>query len=580
MFDNNSNVFSNDFTLQLDDIVKAICDISFDIGMQLQGPAVAGSTDAEFSIKDLFKDEFVAEMSIRPERLTKQIAEDGTEIKPYTNDEFFALISQHYNDNLVIDKDFIAQLNGSDILFVDKKDTRFISTGERAHERLMAALKKVRILKQLISKLKSDKIQKSLEKIDIFETDILYKGAISTEQRAGQPVLAIIGLDFIENGIVATYPVDKEHFWFNEDKYAKLSPGFENVTDTGILKAISTGVKLGIVVNQKFLLPEPGIDLSSFIKRDRLEEYYFLLFEKTYSKKVRKLGYADSSLIEFKALSTDVALNQLLSHLKNNFYIANPALIEERFKIFFNSVIHFEKLALLKDYQFLLSSSIEEETLLGVYSDTKIGTEYNLLHWLNHEGIDKARHFRGGTEPEKKAKKLVSTLKPAICYYFLEKYFEDLVEKALQTNNYQFLSNITLLENKKVYCEVDFLVLANKKFYYVEAKTKLSRYYIDDFLKKSSKIIDKLQPMIDQGIEVHFVLLSSYSDKTVTDYQFFIDEHSDKKESGYNETRSGLNCLPYHFQVPIPDKEGQRITCVAEPEFDKLQKILLSICPK
>ncbi|MNT17308.1 hypothetical protein D3C72_1524510 [compost metagenome] len=238
----------------------------------------------------------------------------------------------------------------------------------------------------------------------------------------------------------------------------------------------------------------------------------------------------------------------------------------------------FENLAHLKEYHFLLSPSIQDETALGVYSDEKKGTDYNLLHWFNHDG-EKSLHYYKNPVPEKKRKKLVSTLKPAICYYFLSKYFEDFIHEIFINNKYSFISNHSFFIENKEFTEVDFLVQTPQKLIYIEAKTKLTKLYIETFLKRASKLIDRFKPMYDAEINIEFLLVASFSDQSVVDYQYFIDS-SGNKEDGYNIPRNGLNCIPYLFDVPIPDKEGKIIKVVAEPEFDKLQDIILKICPK
>lgn len=177
------------------------------------------------------------------------------------------------------------------------------------------------------------------------------------------------------------------------------------------------------------------------------------------------------------------------------------------------------------------------------------------------------------------SKRFVSTLKPSICYYFLSKYFEDFVEIILDENEYSYASNHHFTIDKEEFTEVDFLIETSKKITYVESKTKISKFYIDGYLKRASQLIDKFKKLYDDGIEIQFVLIGSFSDKTVSEYQYFIDT-SGNKDRGYNIKREGLNSIPYLFDVPIPDKGGKTITIIAEPEFEKLKQIILEICPK
>ncbi|GGC44784.1 hypothetical protein GCM10011386_41320 [Parapedobacter defluvii] len=580
MFDNTGNIFLSNYEVQLDDIIGALCDISFDIGIQLEEVIELTNKEKGFSIVDLFKEDFVKAISnIRIESLVDQTTEEGT-IPGYTNQEFFSYIADHYNKTLFYDSGFLVALEGSDILLVDKEATTFLGLGDKSKERLIPALKNTKILKKLITNLKSDKIQRSLQKIDAFENDIFYRNTIKAIKQEGQPLLPFIKLAFLNEAITDISKVDTGNYWINTTAYLTRH-GIDLTGDEEyyVMTDKDNGRTLGLVIKDN-LLPYANVDLANYVKADQLYNYYWLLLKYTYSAKPAPVAAgADEELDEFKALVVDPQLNQLLSNLKNNFYIKDKTKINEKFLKFFNDVVILEKLDFLESYSFLMSSNHEQETALGVYNSEKIGTSYNLLHWLNHKGDKKVNHFRSPV-PVEKNKTIIHTLKPAICYYFLEKYFEDLFEHLLNANHYAYLVNRRLLDKNELFCEIDFLVRTEQKFYYFETKTKLSKFYIDDFLKKVSKMIDKFKPMTDRGIEIEFVLVGGYSDPNVSDYQYFITNNENKEGVIYNTARATLNTKPYYFNVPVPDKEGKEIICIAEPEYDNLQNLVRSICPK
>jgi hypothetical protein len=579
MFDNNSNIFLFNYEVQLDTIVKAICDISFDIGTQIKEIIELKHKENGFTIEDLFQHRFLLKLSIRPDALSDQTTQDGIVIKGYTNDEFFSIIAAFFNQNLFYTSGFLERLKGSDILLINKKQSYYLSFGDKAKARLIPALKNTKILKQLISNLKSDKIQNSLQKIDMFENDIFYQNTVSSIKQIVQPLLASIHLSFVNKDMIEISEIDKDDFWVNFECYKKIGAELTDCEDYFLVSDKENNKDVGLLINETLLL-YANIDLIKYIAEDKIHEYYWLLLQHTYSQKPT-IGNSknDESIEEFKSLNRDVELNQLLSFLKNNLYISDGILIKEKFLKFFNSVVLLDKLDYLDDYEFLMSSNTEEETSLGIYSNVKKGSSYNLLHWLNYKGTSKVSHFRSPI-PREKEKILIHTLKPAICYYFLEKYFEDFFESILISNQYDYFANSCFLEKGLSICEVDFFVKTNNRLYYFETKTKLSKIYIDEFLKKSSKMIDKFRPMIEHGIEIKFILLGGYSDNNVKDYQYFIDENGANKELGYNFERLNLKCNPYHFTVPIPDKEGTQIICIAEPEYDKLQNLVLQICQK
>jgi len=579
MFDNTGNVFLFNYHVQLDDVIGAVCDISFDIGKQLEEVLEIVSKEKGFSIIDLFKEDFLKEITtIRMESLVDQTTDDGI-IPAYTNEEFFSYIADHYNKALFYDEDFLKALIGSDLLLIDKETTNFLGIGEKAKERLIPALKSAKILKKLIENLKSEKVQRSLQKIDTFENEVFYRNTIRSTKMEGQPLLPYLNFSLLNTELIETGKVDRDNYWINNDAYLARGIDLTGDIEFSIVKDKESKKIIGLQIKD-YLLPYANVDLVKYVINGQLYNYYWLLIKYAYSSKPTAVPVnTDNILMEFKALISDTELNQLLSNLKSNFYIKDKTTIKEKFSKFFNDVVLLERLESLESYSFLMSSNIEQETALGVYNNDKIGASYNLLHWLNHKGEGKVNHFRTPV-PVEKSKTIIHSLKPAICYYFLEKYFEDLFEHILTANNYSYLANRKLLDKAKPFCEIDFLVRTENKFFYFENKTKLSKFYIDEFLKKSSKMMDKFKPMIDQGVDIEFVLVGGYSDSNVGEYQYFITNNEDKGGVIYNTTRENLSSKPYYFTVPIPDKEGKQITCIAEPEYNNLQNLILSICQK
>ncbi|MBO9674843.1 MAG: hypothetical protein J7577_15455 [Sphingobacteriaceae bacterium] len=560
----------------MDTIVKAVCEISVDIGKQLQDLLDINDKEGGFDISDLFTEEFLLEMSIRREEILDRVDSDGNSIEGIGPSGLISKIASYFNSAIFLFPEFNPLLEGSEILIMSKEESKLICIGDKPKDRLQSAIKKLKILKILISNLKHEKIKMSLEKLEIFETELFYKGVVTTNKLEGQPIIPVIDVEFLDHQTFQPTIVDRELYWINIAKLKNFNPAFSDSEELKMLIDSDGDLQIGLLVGNH-ILPYPDIDLSKYILPDKLSDYYFLLFENTYSKG-KTIPLAKSELVQkFINSAKDDELNKLLSYLKNNFYIEGIE-IPEKFSEFFNTVVTLDNLDHIEDFQFLLSSNYTEETALGVYTSRKNDTSYNLLHWVNHHGEKTIQHYRKEI-PETKAKKQVSTLKPAICYYFLEKYFEDILENILKDKGYKYISNLVLYENKSKNVEIDAFVQVENKFYYIEAKTKLTKFYIEEFLKRSSEMIKKFDPMLLQKIEIEFILLGSFSDSTVKDYQYFINESPFKKD-GYNIPRNGINCIPYHFSVPIPDLEGRKITCIAEPEFEKLQNLVLQICPK
>lgn len=577
VFDNYTNISLFNYEIHLETIVKAVCEISLDIGAQLDGLVELRNQDAGFTILDLFSDPFLKEMSIRPEEVLDRYDEKGELIKGMGKDGLIGKIAAYFNEQITKIPKFEESLSATtDVVVLNRLSTKFMGYGDKGKERLITAIKKTKILEILVSKLNSEKIQKSLGNLAFFENEIFYKGVISEQKFVGQPEMTIIPASMLKIEELHALPVDEKDIWVNA-KFYKRYPIFSTSNEISIISD-SNGIEIGIIVGTCFI-PYVNIHLAPFIKPEFLKSYYFDLLINTYSKKKRGIDVKLDDLVkDFRAHVSNSKLSFLLSHLKNNFYLDGTVAIDAEFSHFFNSVVSVEQLEHLKDYHFLLSPSIQAETVLGVYTNVKKDKDYNLIHWLNHDGESKVNHYRS-VSPKNRSKKFVSTLKPSICYYFLSKYFEDFVEIILDENEYTYVSNHHFTIDKEEFTEVDFLIETSKKITYVESKTKISKFYIDGYLKRASQLIDKFKTLYDDGIEIQFILIGSFSDKTVSDYQYFIDT-SGNKDKGYNVKREGLNCIPYLFYVPIPDKEGKTITVVAEPEFDKLKQIILEVCPK
>lgn len=560
MFDNRSNIRLYDYEVQLDSIIKAICDLSFDIGTQIHDLLEPLDESNKFTIADMFNEPFLFSMGIRPDSLVKMDLEDGSKTEGYSSGEFFAYVSDHYNQTLFYIDTFLAGLKGSDILLINKKKSYFLCLGEKAKDRLIPSLKVTKILKQLILNLKSEKITKSLEKIETFENDFFYRSSIKCTKQQGQPLLPFINIRFLDFDKVLKEPVDIDDFWLNLELYSKFGIDLSGVDDYYILVDKLEKSELGLLVGG-YLLLFANVNIVDFVILNKMQEYFWITLKKTYGVKSKKSNahQLGSSVNDFIALREDKDLSLLLSYLKNNFYITDSVMIDEKFRAFFDSVILLEKLEYLDEYQFLMSSNSGLETALGVYSNVKKDNSYNLLHWINHSGPTNIDHYRSAIHKEKR-KNLIHTLKPGLSYYFLEKYFEDFFESILQKNDFLYLSNTVFYERGEIFCEADFFVMTEKKFVYFEIKTKLTKHYILEFLKKSSSIIEKFTPMFEKELMIEFVLVGAYSDDSVKEYQYFVDENSKVKEEGYNSKRENLNSIPYYFFVPIPDKEGIKIT--------------------
>lgn len=576
MFDNNTGIFHYNYQLELETIINAICNISFDIGNQMDNIDIDVANEIEYA-KELFEEDLFKFLSIRK----SDLEEKDESVYIYTKEAFFSEISNYYNKSIFFNPVVTDYLKGSDIFLINKTDAFFYTLDEKsAKARIISAIKNGKILNDIIDKIKNVKVKNSLNKINLFEHSAFYGNTIKTFKQEGQPTIPFINFASIDSEKINIELEDFDKYWINEDIYkTKYGINLSLDAERYLVTDKANSDVLGLLIGE-YLIPYSNVDLVEYILETSLVEYFWLLLQSTYSVYTNKAQNTGGLVQDFKNQNKNKELNQLLSYLKNNLYLDSRTEIAETFEGFFNKVALIEKLDYLEEYEFLIPQSTEEEIALGIYSKEKKGTSYNLLHWLNHKKERNVSHFRGNI-PTKKDKLPISTLKPEICFYFLEKYFEDLLDDIFKANEYKYLSNIKLSRKSTAFdCEIDFFVYAKNKFYYIEAKTKLSKSYIEGFLKKASDMMDKFNPMLLKGINVEFILLGGYSDENVKDFQYFIDSGEGINKEGYNVKRENLNSIPYNFTVPIPDKKGKEIICIAEPEYDKLTKLILEICPK
>ena len=124
---------------------------------------------------------------------------------------------------------------------------------------------------------------------------------------------------------------------------------------------------------------------------------------------------------------------------------------------------------------------------------------------------------------------------------------------------------------------MDFLIKTPTRLCFFEAKTKLTDEYIEGFITKCNKLI-KGMSQIQRLFDIEFYLISAFSDETVLRKKHFIDKEEATQD--YNVERTGLKTIPYHFQVPIPQYSGMNLTCIAEPDFNRLVDVIKGICAK
>ncbi|THV56431.1 nuclease-related domain-containing protein [Chryseobacterium candidae] len=552
------------FRIVLDSVVFAICNLAFDIGKQIYD---IDPDQEKIFLKELFKEDFYTEIGLR-----------DSELDQYNEKDIFTEIANHYNSQVLKEENILNEFIESDVLLINKIETFVYSVNDEKNfkTRFIRAVKKFGLLEDIIGNLNDEKIRNSLSKINLFESDTFYKDIIETVDSTIKPQLPFLDIDLLDETKYTKDSIDDKDIWINNSCYSSvflINEDLINSEDVYLVSDNESNATIGILL-QKTLIPYTKIDITDYISNEKMLDFFWQMFLYNYSTKTKisPISASGKELTEFKHKINDGELNKLLSFLKYNLYIKDEKIIPQEFLIFFEKVTLISQLKYIENFEFLVSESKENHTALGIYAKEKIGREYNLIHWLNNNGEDNLSHFRN-SQGNRKRKNNIHTLKPEISYYFIENYFEDFFDRILRENDYEFMRNIEL-ESIDFKCEIDFLIKTKNTLYIVETKTKLTKYYIESHIKKISKIINLLKNLTNKKIEIKFLMVSAYSEESVQDFKYFINEHKI-----YNKKRDGLSSIPYLFDVPIPDKENEILQCISEPEFDKLKSLILEVCP-
>lgn len=91
-------------------------------------------------------------------------------------DGLIGKIAAYFNEEITKLPKFEESLSATtDVVFLNRLSTKFMGYGDKGKERLITAIKKTKILEILVSKLNSEKIQKSLGNLAFFENEIFIR---------------------------------------------------------------------------------------------------------------------------------------------------------------------------------------------------------------------------------------------------------------------------------------------------------------------------------------------------------------------------------------------------------------------
>lgn len=508
------------------------------------------------------------------------LVEKQEEIQNSKTEEYERLIFEskdvfeQYLTQKVFGASNLKSLINTGILFLLRIDKKIVSYDDQSINSLNKLLSEFGVINYFQTLLKGDLLKSATTNFNKFDKIQFYQtnDKLSTE-KLNIVYCPIIEYNFIDTTKIQLDYCEKDDVWINVTQIKKKFNIDIQLSDIKLVKLNDSSHIIGLKVGDYFLSFD--FDMKSIISIDKIVEFYWLLiYRDVYRQQPEKLRSLLPSLVqEFnKAVRKESFIN-LLSQLKKNLYLEDQVIAPE-FEVFFDSVLSLNSLKHIENYEFYVPDSDGSgKPILGIYKEDKKPKEtyYNLIHWVTNKDDRNYNHFHEET-PQSKQKKILKALKPEISFYFRSNFFEDYVSSILDELKLKYTSNYNLILKDESACEIDFLIYNNSTIYFIEAKTKLSSFYIDNYEKKCNKILNNLNGIEDK---VKFLLVSAFSDRNCEQYKYYI-EKSDKPELNVN--RPGLATKTYYFDIPIQSHAGHEITCISEPVYDKLKTIISNIC--
>ena len=583
MFDNHTGIICYKYKVNLESIINTVLCIAFDILLQLE-ERTSSENDIELAV-NLFSDNLYSDLKIDKGYFLQK--EEGTDKFIFLKEQLFDQIGSLYNDKLFNDSDILLYLEGSDIAFLqinEKLIYGFDKNNPEIIKRVKNAINNKNIINILINYLEDTRIKSALSNIHKLNSPVLYGDVLELEKQSGTAFHKAIPFGILDDSKFKSHKLNFEDIWINRKTYKKsfkidipkLDPA--NPDQQYYSLQDDDGNQIGLKVND-IVLPYINANIAEYVKEEEKTFYQWLLLKDCYTITENKKISSNKFITEFITDSRKSDFTQLLSNLQKNLYIPAQITIPTDYSKYFRSYTYTEKLKFLEEYELYFPEEVDE-TGLCVYTNQKKEDEYNLLHWVEPKDEKQFSHYRK-TIPENIKRTLVSILKPEIAFYIIEKYFEDTIESILKELGSIYIPNAVFTINNKKKWEVDFIIYSRseKKIYFIEAKTKLNKEYIYSYIKKSSDLEVSLKQQLNiqdaETLNIEYIIIAGFSDKNVDAYQHFIEKRDD-----YNNKREGFSTLPYHFSIPISTIKDKNLICIAEPEYDKLKKIITETCPK
>lgn len=538
-----------------------------------------------FSIATLLDQAFIDEINIDFSSLPAGIGANdsvswlASEIATYYNKEIIKSLDLSKSAILLLHQPskIVYVLNKTKAV-LDRNQSDDFDKKRSTKNALVNLIKEQKIFAKIIEAISDQKVKDCILNSITIEFDEIYQNCVSVNNATPIEV-PYVKYNYLDTTIIEDDIIETSDVWINKDKFReafRIDIGASQRISSIRLKSNKTEV--GLMYND-FVFPiVPKIE--NIIHKDFFSDFRWIQIKEVFKLNDNKQKPYISELIQdFKKKFKDKKLTDLLSYLQENLYLKSDLLAQHpTLQKYFTSSLKISDVKYLKKFNFFISD-LTHSNSFGIYTFDKIGedaTHFNLLHWFNNEQGNKSK-YRDNLGPKKVNKDVesVSALHPEISFYFITQYFEDFLQEVLDELEIEYINNFHLFQGTNDLGEFDFLVKNNGKFYFIEAKTTLTKYYIKEYQNKCKKILEAFTSF---NIDINFVIIGAYSNTTIEDLKVYVD-NSHKGLKKYNVKNSFQNTIPYMFEMPI-DNSGKVLHCISESNFSSLKQVIKKICLK
>lgn len=477
-----------------------------------------------------------------------------------TDELFLIEISRYLKGFLYANLD---KLNGTVIqLLYEPKGLLVAPSRDKPAQTLITWIKRAEMMKAFLDLVKYGPVCNIKETLVKLLNDQYFGAAVKANEESTLKA-TVVSMNAIEGYEVL--PIDPESIWINNKLSKDL--GVNEGTECGEVKFPNID-EISLMIGD-FLFPLTGIDL--YVKEDAKQNYFWKMLSDIYVYRKKSISTYREQCGKFKSALKTSEFAQLMARLQYNLYIKKDGqTVPEAYRQFFEEVYNIEEF-IDKNNQILFTGTHLEEqlqnkqTMLGIYNTEKDGTDYNLHAWVNVETEDKQKKTEAdGVEDI--SIKTVYALKPQYSYYFASTYFEDLFQEVLQELGIETLHDVELSLSTNPgtsYIEVDnFVRKQDGTIVFIENKTTLNRYNIEDTVNKTAKF-HKVMTESYPSVRIEYLLVAPYMNDTV--------------EEAYSYFTNVEGSTSTNFFIPIARFKGITLHCVIEPEFEKLTAMMAEL---